>query len=259
MVTVYQVYVLEGNKFYTETYWKEPVFYSSNFMLILLSTSTLLSFRMLKDKLKTQNLLERTEKEKVRTELDFLKAQINPHFLFNSLNNILFQIDKENTVARETLLKFSDMLRYQLYDCGVDYISIEKELQYIRNYIQLQMIRKSDKYACTLHINDYVNSFQIAPLLLIPFIENAFKHISNSSLNKNTIEINMHLRGNKFIFQVDNDRDSGRPVNIGENKGIGLTNVKRRLDLLYPGRHNLKIMETDSKYQVLLELVIEKL
>jgi two-component system LytT family sensor kinase len=124
MLSVYQVYIVEGNKFYINNYWKDPVFYTSNYILIFLVTSSLLSFRFLQDKLQTQVTLENLEKEKVRTELDFLKAQINPHFLFNSLNNILFQIDKTNKNARETLLKFSEMLRYQLYDCSCNTIDI---------------------------------------------------------------------------------------------------------------------------------------
>ncbi len=256
MISVYQVYVVEGNKFYTETYWKEPVFYSSVFVLILLSTSTLLSFRVLRDKLTTQNLLERVEKEKVSNELNFLKAQINPHFLFNSLNNILFQIDKSNTNARETLLKFSDMLRYQLYECGSDVIEIEKEIQYIRNYIQIQMLRKNDKYDCRLSVSESVKGFSIAPLILIPFIENAFKHVSNYSSQNNLIEINIDYRDKRFIFDIINDKEDRLTIEVDENKGIGLMNVKRRLDLLYPASHVLKVINSNEKFKVHLGITV---
>ena len=148
-LSTYGVYAFENNKFYLQNYWTEPVFYTSNFTLMLLVTSSLLSFRFLKDKMQTQSILESLEKEKISTELSFLKAQINPHFLFNSLNNILFQIDKSNREARDTLLKFSEMLRYQLYDCSADRIEIEKELQYLKNYIEIQMLRKTEKYNYT--------------------------------------------------------------------------------------------------------------
>jgi len=252
--SVYGVYVLEKNKFFVDNYWNEPVFFTSNFVLMLLSTSTLLSFRFLKDRMDTQLKLENVEKEKISTELGFLKAQINPHFLFNSLNNILFQIDKSNNTARETLLKFSEMLRYQLYDCSSDLVEIEKELQYIRNYIEIQMLRKTDKYSCNLSVSENVKDFRIAPLLLIPFIENAFKHVSNHASRKNLIEINMDYRSGKFIFSVVNDKDNMTTTAINENKGIGLANVKRRLDLLYENDYHLELSNTENQFKVNLEI-----
>jgi two-component system LytT family sensor kinase len=254
ILSVYQVYVYEKNKFLVDNYWNEPVFFTSNYILILLVTSSLLSFRFLKDKMQVQLQFENLEKEKISTELDFLKAQINPHFLFNSLNNILFQIDKSNTNARETLLKFSEMLRYQLYDCSNDLIEIEKELQYIRNFIEIQMLRKSTKYSCSLTVSDSVKNFSIAPLLLIPFIENAFKHISNHVHGENSIRINMDYREGQFLFSILNDADDVKSIEISENKGIGLSNVKRRLELLYPGKYNLDIKEGNKKYSVNITL-----
>jgi LytS/YehU family sensor histidine kinase len=205
-----------------------------------------------------QALFENLEKEKISTELDFLKAQINPHFLFNSLNNILFQIDKSNTDARETLLKFSEMLRYQLYDCSSDLIEIEKELQYIRNYIELQMLRKTAKYNCRLDVSDGVKNFSIAPLLLIPFIENAFKHISHSANGENSIRIDMDYKENQFIFMIVNDQDNSKSIDISENKGIGLANVKRRLDLLYADKYSLDISDVINQYSVSMKIQVEQ-
>ncbi|MFZ7114693.1 MAG: sensor histidine kinase [Bacteroidota bacterium] len=254
----YQIYVWQKNKFFVDNYWNEPVFFTSNFVLVLLVTSTLLSFQFLRDKMKVQTELENLEKEKLSAELNFLKAQINPHFLFNSLNNILFKIDKSNQEARETLLKFSEMLRYQLYECGSDQVEIEKEVQYIRNYIEIQMMRKNDRYSCELTVTEDVNRFHIAPLLLAPFIENAFKHISNHGSGKNSIRILMDYKDEKFIFYISNDKDSHLVSEFSESNGIGLANVKRRLALLYPQKHELEIINTDISFSVEMKMNVEK-
>lgn len=256
MVSIYEVYVYENNKFFVDSYWSDPVFFTSNFMLILLATSTLLSARVIRDKLRTQLQLENLEKEKITAELEFLKAQINPHFLFNSLNNILFQIDKTNHTARETLLKFSEMLRYLLYECSADLVPVEKEIQYIRNYIEIQSMRKSDRYRCHLTVSDSVKKILLAPLLLIPFIENAFKHISHHPARENTIRIGMDFRDEELIFTVVNDKDDSKKTEVNENKGIGLANVKRRLDLLYPDSHTLEVESNENEFSVSLRMKV---
>ena len=256
MVSIYEVYVYQNNKFFVDSYWSEPVFFTSNFMLVLLSTSTLLSARVIRDKMRTQMLLENLEKEKITAELDFLKAQVNPHFLFNSLNNILFQIDRTNETARETLLKFSEMLRYQLYECSSDLVPVEKEVQYIQNYIKIQSIRKADRYRCYFTVSESVKKILIAPLLLIPFIENAFKYISHHSSHENTIRIDMDYRDEELLFVVVNDKDESKKTEVNENKGIGIANVKRRLDLLYPGSHSLEMSNTENQFTVRLMLKV---
>lgn len=256
MFVIYEIYIFQGKNLFVKNYWHEPVFYTSSFVLFLLVTSTLLGFRFLKDRMQAQTMLEDLEKEKIDAELSFLKAQINPHFLFNSLNNILFQIDKSNTGARETLLKFSDMLRYQLYDCSSDRIEIEKELQYIRNYIEIQMLRKTDQYECDLKVSDSVKNFKIAPLLLIPFIENAFKYVSNHSTKKNNISIEMDFINSEFVFSIVNDKDNIQSSTIKENAGIGLLNVKRRLDLLYGQKSTLVISDVPNKYKVQIKIEV---
>ncbi|CAN5369086.1 histidine kinase [soil metagenome] len=256
LVLVYQIYILQENKFYVENYWKEPVFLTSNLLLILLVTSTLLSFRFFRDKMETQLLFENLEKEKISTELSFLKAQINPHFLFNSLNSILFQIDKSNKDARDTLLKFSEMLRYQLYECNDNEIEIEKEIRYLRNYIGIQLLRKSKQYNCEVTISDSVKNFKIAPLMLIPFIENAFKYVSHHTDRINHISITMDYHKNEFHFNCTNDREQKIAEQVIENKGIGLLNLKRRLQLLYENRHELIIAENDYEFSISLKVNI---
>ncbi|HEY9045869.1 MAG TPA: histidine kinase [Ohtaekwangia sp.] len=191
------------------------------------------------------------EMEKINTELEYLKAQINPHFLFNSINTIFFQIDKQNVTARETLSRFSDMLRYQLYECNEKEIPIEKEVAYLRNYVNLQRARKDDNYNITFTCDEHVKDFRVAPLIMIPFVENAFKHVSNYTDRNNEIVIALELHNNFFSLQVKNTREH---INGKEKGGIGLKNVKRRLDLLYNGRHTLLVNEQEGIYEIKLEI-----
>jgi len=256
MISTYEIYVWQDNKFFVDAYWKEAVFYMSSYILTLLVVSTLLSFRFLNDRMQTQLQLENIEREKVSAELSFLKGQINPHFLFNSLNNILFLIDRSNKEARDTLLKFSEMLRYQLYECSSDYIEIEKELHYIKNYMEIQMLRRSDKYKCDLSVAESVRNFSIAPLLLIPLIENAFKYLSHHSGKMNSIVVALDFKEDVFTFNITNDKDNSTPVNIDESKGIGIANVRRRLNLIYKDKHSFEIKNTDDKFSVRMSLTV---
>ena len=197
--------------------------------------------------------IRKIEIEKLNTELEYLKAQINPHFLFNSINTIYFQIDKSNTTARDTLSAFSEMLRYQLYECNGKEIPVEKEVNYLRNYVELQRLRKDENYRITFN-QENLNGFSIAPLLLIPFVENAFKYVSHLP-NGNEIKIDLWKRDNVFAMKVFNTKDS-RPKPEGEDHGIGLKNVQRRLQLLYNGRHKLTVQDLPQSFEVNLEINI---
>jgi two-component system, LytTR family, sensor kinase len=198
-----------------------------------------------------REVIRKIEIEKLNTELEYLKAQINPHFLFNSINTIYFQIDKNNTSARDTLSAFSEMLRYQLYECNGKEIPVEKEVTYLRNYVDIQRLRKDENYEITFSCRD-MQGFSIAPLLLIPFIENAFKHVSHHSAG-NTIRIELFRTGDTFRMKVFNTRDSYQR-SPGQNGGIGLRNVRRRLELLYNGRHTLNIAASAHSFEVDLEI-----
>lgn len=193
-------------------------------------------------------------KEKAEAELEFLKQQINPHFLFNSLNTVYFQIDKNNAIARDTLHQFSEMLRYQLYETRGAAIPAEKEIKYLEEYVALQKLRKDDQYKVELNVADNVKGFLIEPFLLIPFVENCFKHISHHSHRENFIQIDIYRKGDTLFFAAENSYESSAAYTGG---GIGLTNVKRRLELLYPGRHQLNITATAEKYSLHLQLKID--
>lgn len=204
-----------------------------------------------------KELIRKIEVEKITTELEYLKAQINPHFLFNSINAIYFQIDKQNTGARETLSKFSDMLRYQLYECNGHEIAVEKEIRYLKNYVELQKLRKDENYEIEFSCPEELKNFTMPPLLLVPFVENAFKHVSHFMDKKNIIKIELSKTGNLFSLSVFNTKDSAQ--HAAENGGIGLKNVKRRLELLYKDRYQLDVVEGSEKFEVNLELKITSL
>ena len=199
-----------------------------------------------------RELIRKIEVEKLNTELEYLKAQINPHFLFNSINTIYFQIDKQNISARETLSKFSDMLRYQLYECNGHEIPVEKEVGYLKNYVELQKLRKDENYSIEFICSEEMKNFTLPPLLLVPFVENAFKHVSHFMDKKNVIKIEVGKTGNFFRFNVMNTKDIVQKVS--ENGGIGLKNVKRRLELSYKDKYLLDIQETPEYFSVNLEL-----
>jgi len=195
--------------------------------------------------------MRQIEMEKLNTELEYLRAQINPHFLFNSINTIYFQIDKQNTAARQTLEKFSEMLRYQLYECSEVSIAIEKEIQYLHNYIALQKLRLSDRYEVELETDVALSEFFIPPLVLIPFVENAFKHVSHFTDKVNKIKVVLLKADNSLHFTSINTTDDSPKKEPG---GIGLKNVTRRLDLLYGEKYKLEIKSDNELFRVTLQI-----
>jgi len=224
-----------------------------------LLVSTGAALKLLLDYGRAQKRLAEITKERAEAELQFLKSQINPHFLFNSLNSVYFLIDKSNREAREALHKFSEMLRYQLYECGGERIGIDKELMYLQDYVDLQRLRKDDHYKVNYNCGTNVNGFTIEPLLLIPFVENSFKHLSHFSSGKiNQVNIDVSRSNGQFLFSVANTVDYTSKGSTEPVGGIGLKNVKRRLELLYPGKHKLDISEDQGWFTVNLSLQVDK-
>ncbi|WP_205513362.1 sensor histidine kinase [Longitalea arenae] len=220
-----------------------------------LLVSTGAAIKLLTDHAHAQRRLGEMAKEKAETELNFLRSQMNPHFLFNSLNTIYFLIDKQNTEARTTLLQMAGLLRYQLYDCNRHTIEIEKEVHYLQDYIRLQELRKDNQYEVGIRVGEQVKGFRITPLLLIPFVENAFKHISHDSQEKNFIRVDLERQNGTFTFIVENSKDD-QQRSTEPTGGIGLTNVKRRLELLYPGKHGLQILNSAHRFKIELNLLL---
>jgi sensor histidine kinase YesM len=233
--------------------FKERIY--DNIIPQFLLTSTAAATKLLFDFVQSQRKLSEISREKSETELKFLKTQINPHFLFNSLNSVYFLIDRQNEEARQTLLQFSDLLRYQLYECNADKVEIEKEVSYLKDYCALQQLRKDSTYEVKISA-EKMNGFSIVPLILIPFIENAFKHISHFTNKRNFVDVKMYRKDHAFFFTVTNSKEMDQTV-TEPRSGIGLANVKRRLELMYPHRHSLTIADEDGVYNVNLELDIQ--
>lgn len=213
------------------------------------------AFKLMMDYTKMQQRMVEMAKEKAEAELNFLKSQINPHFLFNSLNSVYFLIDKNNADARGALHKFSAMLRYQLYEMNGDKVPVEKEIDYLKDYIDLQKLRKDENYSVSFNCSPEVKGFSIEPLLLIPFVENAFKHISHHKNQLNFIKLGLGMSNGSMMFTLENSKDAIEKSTDGHS-GIGLTNVQRRLGLLYPDKHKLKITNEKETFKVDLTIKI---
>lgn len=220
-----------------------------------LLVSTGVAFKLILDYAKAQKRIREMAKEKTEAELSFLKAQINPHFLFNSLNSIYFLIDKKNTEARNALHTFSEMLRYQLYESNGDKIDIEKEISFLNEYIAVQKLRKNNNFYIEFTSDLNSKKIFIEPFLIIPFVENAFKHLSHfKNGEKDMILVNLKQENNKLFFSIENTTDETEVIHSNNTHGIGLKNIQRRLELMYPGKHTLNIEKTKGWYKVFVSL-----
>ncbi|MBN9385629.1 MAG: histidine kinase [Chitinophagaceae bacterium] len=213
--------------------------------------------KAIRDKIRSDKRAALLEKERTDSELRFLKSQMNPHFLFNAINSIYVLIKKDPDFAGHTLVKFADMLRYQLYECNADVIPIEKEIGYLENYIQLEKLRKGDLIRTHYNVTPSTGRFSIAPLLLIPFVENAFKYVSNCPEKDNFVTVDLNFQDNIFELSVENSIDEETMMPKEKTwGGIGLENVRRRLQLIYDGRHALDISSREGIFSVLLTIKI---
>lgn len=192
--------------------------------------------------------------EQQAAELSYLKAQVNPHFLFNTLNNLYGLSLESSKKVPSMILKLSDLLSYSLYESKVDSVPIEKELELIKDFIALEKLRYEDRVQVDLKINDSVNlSQRLAPLLMLPLVENAFKHgVKNTDILK-PIQITLDQSKEQFSFKVENHLQPSSEQET-EKGGIGLTNLRRRLDLHYPDKHLLKINKEQNKFIVNLKI-----
>jgi len=200
-------------------------------------------------------LLEKMTNDHLQTELKFLKAQYHPHFLFNALNTVYFQMDDNVAEAKKSIEKFSELLRYQLYD-QQHTVPVSRELHYLQNFIELQKVRSSDKLQLKVHFDDTLNDEQVYPLLFLPLIENAFKYVGGEY----RITIEACKEDDNIHFAVENSvpvetawikENSSLPRN-----GIGLENLKRRLELLYPAKHTFTALKKGNSFFAAIQLQV---
>ena len=196
------------------------------------------------------------EKEKLDTEIKFLKSQINPHFLFNVLNNIYTLTVVKSDDAPANLMRLSEMLRYMLYDTNNGKVSLQKEIDYLENYISLASLKDSRGLNINVNLDKSQAGLKIAPLLLIPFVENAFKHSKIEDLKNGFINISLNTKNKNLEFVIENSIPNV-PFKKDKLGGIGLPNTKQRLELLYPNKHLLSISDSGKVYSINLKLDLE--
>lgn len=204
---------------------------------------------------KQQRLLK-LEEEKKSMELKVLKNQLNPHFLFNTLNNLYALTLKKDDKAPEVIAKLSEILDFVLYRCNEDFVSIEKEITLIENYIALEKLRYNENRLNISFTKDIQESNKISPLIILTFIENAFKHGVINETEKAIIRMNLESKKQQIIFSIENTKPQNETAKRSDKSQIGLENVRKQLDLLYPKRHQLEIKETQKMHLVRLTLNI---
>jgi sensor histidine kinase YesM len=219
------------------------------FVLAISTAYSLIDYMASQDKIRA---LE--QRERLQSELSFLRSQISPHFIFNILNSIVYLIRSKNEAAEAVTIKLSELMRYMLYESSGEQIALEKEICYLKNYIELQNIRFGEDVA--VHFSEQGDSGGklIEPMLMIPFVENAFKH-GVGMIAEPHIGITVKTSENSLDFTVSNKFSEASQETKDGNSGIGLRNVKRRLELLYPQTHQLNITQKDSNFTVHLHLI----
>lgn len=214
------------------------------------------SFRSIFGWIEQKRLHDQLEKQNLKSELSLLKIQLNPHFLFNTLHNIDALIYDNQEKASKSLVKLSDIMRYMLKDAKSDFVNVEQEIQHIENYLSLEKLRlKNEKFIDYKLTGDYKN-LKIAPMIMIPFIENAFKHSVDSNI-ENGIELLINFQGSKLYFICKNYFDKDE-TDKDKGHGIGLAIVKKRLDLIYSNKHQLSINQEDSIFKVNLTIELDE-
>jgi len=247
-------------KVYGEDCWYK--LFIANPLPATIATMTLgMSIKLTKNWLQTQRRQQALENEKLETELNFLKYQFNPHFLFNTINSIFFLIHKNPDKASSSLAKFSELLRYQLYECNDEQILLSKEITCLKNSIELEKLRQNENFDVELQVNtSQTGDLGIAPFILMTFVENAFKHVSKHADRPNWIRIVVNLAPDrrKLDFSVANSTGHNAFTDVVRYGGIGLKNVQRRLDLIYPGKHELDIQSNSNSFEIRLQLYLSE-
>ena len=222
----------------------------------ILGTSTVVKITL--DWYKNIRERQELETETMQSELRFLKSQINPHFLFNTLNSLYALTLKKSDLAPDIVLKLSEMMRYMLYECNEKWVDLSKEVNYISNYLELERLRQGNHVDIHFDVQGNVSDQKIAPLMFIPFIENCFKHGLGHHLFKGFVNIRLRVSDNEVDLFIENSKPESMPKPLHPRSGgIGLANVRRRLDLLYPGRYSLNIEDSPKTYAVNLKLSLE--
>ncbi len=226
------------------------------FLSLLFVGLTSTGYKVTTDWLGLQNEKIELQSQNLQSELKFLKSQINPHFFFNTLNNLYALTLKKSDLAPEIVLRLSEMMRYMLYESNEKEVSLEMEIKNVINYIELERLRQGERFQINFDIQGTAKQQKIAPLMFIPFLENSFKHGIDNHIKSGYVNAQLILDDALVSLDIKNSKPQAIKPQINKNKsgGIGLENVKRRLKILYPGKHVLKINDASDTYHVELEI-----
>jgi sensor histidine kinase YesM len=280
LATYINLYLLIPRYLFLKKYWH----YSSFVSLLVIATALLIAFwmsefdqidwlsrfivmvinvvfflmitsggRFLIEYLKKMMKLKEIENKQLKVELNLLKAQVNPHFLFNTLNNLYGLITQnQNKQASDVTLKLADLMRYLLESSKSDVVSLNKEIQFLEDYLSLEKIRLSQKTDIKFTVSGMNKELFVAPLLFIPLVENAFKHGLNTISADSYAHFSISVQGNELFFEAINS--VGKSLENTEKSGTGLENLKKRLQLIYPQKHQLDIEQTTNKFKIILHI-----
>ncbi|ULQ55871.1 histidine kinase [Flavihumibacter rivuli] len=206
-----------------------------------------------------KNTVQRVQAEKMEAELRFLKSQFHPHFIFNVLNNLYSSVLQQSPDAPRMIMKFASLLRYSLYESERPSIALEQELQYIRDYMELQLYRLGNRVELSFHVEGDTRNMNIIPFILVPFVENSFKHFGSTDRSLPWITIYVEVKDGELTFKIENSMgqkvpESQQYAEPAMGQGLGLDNVRRRLELVYPRQHSLKINAGEERFFVCLKL-----
>lgn len=250
-------FVKNGSRLFTPDHWYILAVMIKRLTFTLPTVAGLaVAIKLLKRWWLKQKEAEQLAREKARAELQLLKAQIHPHFLFNTLNNIYFFTLSASSLAPEMIKKLSDMLRYILNECDRPTVPLEKEIKMIQDYMALEKIRYGEQMDMTIDIKGNYHNKMVSPLLLIPFIENSFKHGASKILTHPYVKLSISIEENNLLFLLSNNKpDMAAPAS--RNGNIGLKNVKKRLQLLYPAAYELNIVNEPESFIVFLKIKLQ--
>jgi LytS/YehU family sensor histidine kinase len=212
--------------------------------------------RFVLDWFELENKKNQLENEKLVAELNYLKSQINPHFLFNTLHNLNYLVYAGSANATEVIIKLSNIMRYMIYDAGKEQVLLPSEIEYMNDYIHLESIRLNQVFQLDFPIHGAIDQVKIAPLMLIPFLENAFKHGVSDQETNCWIKIKLVIENDQLHYHVSNKKLK-MTIQNKLKSGFGLSNVKKRLALSYPDKHTLEVIDTDEIYQIDLTLQLK--
>jgi two-component system, LytTR family, sensor histidine kinase AlgZ len=249
---VIQRYIVDGFT-HQERYFYSPTFIVQTVVITLFIVVFIGFLRFVSDWFEFEAKKKEVENESLVAELNFLKAQINPHFLFNTLNNLYYLAYSNSPNTTEVISKLSVVMRYMIYESNHPRVLLDKEIEYLENYISLERLRLNGQTTINFQVLGDTSRVEIVPLILITFLENAFKHGVTNTSDASWINVIIDVKDNTLNYTVDNSKTPGTGVNSGKS-GIGLYNVNRRLDLLYKNNYELKVSDESDHYYIHLKL-----